>query len=79
MKDWIWDKLFLDFYLDKRFSWRFKLMNWLSKDWLRSELSSIRYDATLCQRTLDYADNVPSAARRRLTKITKTVDDLMEI
>jgi len=29
-KDWIWDKLFLDFYLDKHWTFRFKLLNFLS-------------------------------------------------
>ena len=27
IKDWIWDKLFLDFYLDPRYTFRFKLIN----------------------------------------------------
>jgi hypothetical protein len=40
LKDWIWDKLFLDFYLDKRWTWRFKLMNLISGDALREYLSS---------------------------------------
>lgn len=35
IKDWIWDALFLDFYLDKRWTLRFKLMNLISGDTLR--------------------------------------------
>lgn len=40
LKDWVWDKLFLDFYLDKRWTWRFKLMNLISGDALRDYLTA---------------------------------------
>ena len=35
VKDWVWNALFLDFYLDKRWTFRFKLMNLISGDTLR--------------------------------------------
>ena len=38
--DWIWDKLFLDFYLDKHWTFRFKLMNLISGDALRDYLTA---------------------------------------
>ena len=38
--DWIWNVLFLDFYLDKRWTFRFKLMNLISGDTLRPMLCS---------------------------------------
>ena len=37
--DFVWDKLFLDFYLDKRFTFRFKLMNLISGDTLRPTIA----------------------------------------
>lgn len=39
IKDWIWDKLFLDFYLDKRFTLKFKFVNLLYGDYLRNYLA----------------------------------------
>ena len=38
IKDWIWDKLSLDFYLDKRFTLKFKFVNLLYGDYLRNYL-----------------------------------------
>lgn len=38
IKDWIWNALFLDFYLDKNWSFRFKLMNLISGDTARTML-----------------------------------------
>ena len=40
IKDWIWNTLFLDFYLDKRWTFRFKLMNLISGDTLLPMLCS---------------------------------------
>ena len=39
LKEWIWDKLFLDFYLDKRFTLKFKFVNLLYGDELRAMLA----------------------------------------
>ena len=43
LRDYIWDKLFLDFYLDKRWTLEFKLMNLISRDVLRSCLTEVRH------------------------------------
>ena len=43
LRDWFWDKLFLDFYLDKRWTFRFKVLNFLSGDVLRMYLCSVWY------------------------------------
>lgn len=79
IKEKIWDKLFLDFYLDKRFSWRFKLINWLTEDWLRAELCSIIYDAEFCQKVLEHKPDVPESVKRRLDKIIDSADYLLDI
>lgn len=46
LKDWIWDKLFLDFYLDPGWTFRFKLMNLISGDALREYLTHAHYHLT---------------------------------
>lgn len=79
LKDYIWDKLFLDFYLDKRFSWRFKLVNWLMEDWLRTELIGIIHDAELCEKTLGHVDNVPEIVCKRLSRIIDSADYLLDV
>lgn len=43
LREWFWDKLFLDFYLDKRWTFRFKVLNFLSGDVLRGYLSIMWY------------------------------------
>lgn len=43
IKDFIRDKLFLDFYLDPHWTIRFKIMNLISGDALREYLSSAQY------------------------------------
>ena len=40
--DWFWNALFLDFYLDKDWTLKFKILNFLSGDVLRQYLSIIR-------------------------------------
>ena len=79
LKDYIWDKLFLDFYLDKRFSWRFKLVNWLMEDELRAELVSIIYDAEICGKFLNHVDGVPEIVQRKLDKIAESADYLLDV
>ena len=41
--EWIWNTFFLDFYLDPRWSIRFKIMNFISGDALRQYLCSIHF------------------------------------
>ena len=41
LKDWIWNLLFLDFYLDKHWSLQFKLLNLISGDSLRVILTAL--------------------------------------
>lgn len=79
IKDKIWDKFFLDFYLDKRFSWRFKLVNWLTEDWLREELCGIIYDAKFCKRMLNDENKVSTTVKKRLDKIVESADYLLDI
>lgn len=43
IKDFIWDRLFLDFYLDPHWTIRFKIMNLISGDVLRQYLTSAQY------------------------------------
>lgn len=51
LKDRIWDFLFLDFYLDKHWTLEFKIINFISGDFLRCVVTSIHYN-------LENADNV---------------------
>ena len=44
IKDWIWDRLFLDFYLDNRWTLRFRFLNLLSRDALRTYLTLSRLE-----------------------------------
>lgn len=79
IKEMIWDKLFLDFYLDKRFSWRFKFLNWLTEDWLREELFGIINDAKLCKTMLSEEDLVFVPVSKRLDKIVDSANYLLDI
>lgn len=45
--EWLQDALFLDFYLDKRWTFRFKIMNFISGDTLRPILCEIYNDINL--------------------------------
>lgn len=45
LRDFIWDKLFLDFYFDKHWTFRFKLMNLISGDRLRPALTGAHMHA----------------------------------
>lgn len=44
IKEWLWDALFLDFYLDKGWSVRFKIMNLISGDMLRLFVTAINME-----------------------------------
>ena len=43
VKDWLWDFLFLDFYLDPSWKLGFKILNLLSGDVIRPYLSSMMH------------------------------------
>ena len=45
LRDFLWDKLFLDFYLDDYWTVRFRLMNLISGDELRRSLTSAHIHA----------------------------------
>ena len=53
IKDWIWDKLFLDFYLDKRFTLKFKFVNLLYGDYLRNYLACLESRLNDVERVCD--------------------------
>lgn len=79
---WLWDKLFLDFYLDKRWTVRFRLLNLLSGDVLLYEVvdawrdlnHAFRYedDPEISDETkLSYLKINAKHARRNLNKAMK--------
>ena len=41
IKEWLWNVLFLDFYLDKGWSVRFKILNLISGDALREYITAL--------------------------------------
>lgn len=43
VKDWLWDKLFLDFYLDNGWTLEFKILNFISRDFLRDVVTELHY------------------------------------
>ena len=61
IKDWIWNALFLDFYLDKRWTLKFKVLNFISGDVLREYLSAIHSQLVNCEKYSEEFEN-PKAA-----------------
>lgn len=43
LKEYVWDKLFLDFYLDKHWTLEFKILNLISGDFLRPVITMLHY------------------------------------
>ena len=63
-RDWLSDNLFLDFYLDKRWTLRFKLMNLLSDDMLRILISECDYHLRNMEMYKDESPAIMWDARR---------------
>ena len=61
IKDRVWNLLFLDFYLDPRWTFRFKLMNLISGDTLRGCLTAVKNNLDTAQR---YDSEPPLFVRR---------------
>ena len=66
-------KFWLEFFKDKRFSWDFKLANFIMKDYLRNYLV---VDVAVL-REIYNNENYPKYSKRRIEKIIKDLNTLM--
>lgn len=79
IKDYIWDKLFLDFYLNNNYSLRFRLLNFLSGDILRSNLSSVTYHIKRTHQLCKDAVEPDPLIELHIRKSLERIEDLWDI
>lgn len=79
LKDYLWDKLFLDFYLSDGYSLRFKLLNFLSGDVLRSNLSSINYHVHRTHQRNNNIHEPDPLIELHINKSLERIEDLWDI
>ena len=66
-------KFWLEFFKDKRFSWDFKIANFIMKDHLRNYLA---VDITIL-REISKNENCTDYSKKKIEKIIKDLDILM--
>ena len=63
-RDWVWNTLFLDFYLDPHWTLKFKIINLVSGDDFRSLLTCARMSANKAEKNYQESPDGKHTARR---------------
>lgn len=67
-------RFWLEFFMDKRFSWDFKIANFIMRDYLRNYLA---VDCAVLKEIAE-ANDCPDFHKKRISKVVKNLNRLMK-